>query len=119
MFSAFDSPNQIYRIQVTKGSTGTTGTWVPETEATPIPLTGHVTDLTLEELAVLDPGMVEKGVRKFSTSELLQIGDRVRITEPGGDISTWDVHTTLHENALIQKFTGSTRARRTFLIRRP
>ena len=113
-FSVFDWPYSITKVDVTPGYTNqSTGEWVPES-TNPTAITGHVTDLTQEERQYVDPGILSKGTRKFSTSSELATDDRVQITESDASVTEWIVDSKMHENELIAKYAGVTRT--TFLL---
>lgn len=93
------------------------GTWVPPSDSRAT-ITGHLSDLTLEERAGIDAGLLKKGARKFACDSSLgvQLEDILEITE-NGVTNQWHVMQVLHENKLIERITGA--GRRTYLISRP
>jgi hypothetical protein len=104
MFDVLDYPGTLTRIAVTPGYTDSGGDWVPESTSIST-LSGHVSDVTYEELRFLPLGIVEKGVQKLSTSNTLNVGDRVQI-----DDVEYTVYTKLHSNNIIEKHIGVLRS---------
>jgi len=121
MFDIFDSEKPVFRIQVTPGYAvqdgDLAGTWVPPAESSTT-ISGHISDLSLEERTVIDAGVLKKGARKFAcdSSEGVQLGDVLEITERGETVR-WHVLHVMYENALIEKYTGCGRV--TYLISKP
>ena len=133
MFKVFDYPRQIQKIKITEESVDqATGEITSASKGAPVPIIGHISDLTQQELALMDAALVEQGVRKFATSDVVVLGDVIRITEAG--LSTadgkefltadgkeflttdWIVEKLMYEGALIQKYTGD--VRKTYLLKR-
>lgn len=110
MFDVFDYSGTITRVEVTPGYTAADGSWVPESTSSSS-ITGHITDVKYEELQFIDPGVVEKGVRKLTTEDTLDTGDRVQV-----DGVEYTVYSTLHGNNVITKFTGISRT--TYIIQK-
>ncbi|WP_048180638.1 hypothetical protein [Methanosarcina siciliae] len=116
MFEIFDYPRLIQKITIIEESVNqTTGEITPASEAEPVTISGHVSDLTQQELSALDTALVEQGVRKFATSDGIDLGDMVRITEEDSSITDWKVEHLMYEAALIAKYTGE--ARKTYLLK--
>ncbi|WP_135612757.1 hypothetical protein [Methanococcoides sp. AM1] len=108
MFDVFDYDGVITRTAVTSGYTDTNGDWVPESTSSTT-ITGHVTDLTLQDLQYIDAGLIERGTRKLATTDTLEVGDRITI-----DSVDYDVVQKINTNNLIEKYTGESRS--TYLI---
>jgi hypothetical protein len=70
MFETFDFDGVITRIAVVPGYTDSNGDWIPE-DTLVSTITGHVTDLTLQDLQYLDVGLIERGIRKLATGNTL------------------------------------------------
>lgn len=110
VFDAMDWPYTVSKIIVTVGYTNqTTGAWVPETTTTTV-IDAHVSDLSIEELRYIDPGIVERGARKLAckASVVLNPGDRVEIYEDvtGAIITEWLVESHLNQSGLMNKHAG-------------
>lgn len=117
MFEIFDYPRLIQKITIIEESVNqTTGVITPASEASPVSITGHVSDLTQQELSTLDAALVEQGVRKFATGGSISPGDVIRITEEDSSITDWKVEQLMYEAPLIAKYTGE--ARKTYLLKR-
>lgn len=117
MFEIFDYPRLIQKITVTEESVNVlTGVITPATDANPTPITGHVSDLTQQELSSLDAALVEKGLRKFATSLAVAVGDIIRITEADSSTTDWVIEQLMYEAVLVQKYAGV--PRKTFLLKR-
>lgn len=117
-FSVFDSTGlTISKIDVTPGYTDTSGNWVPEATSTTTIL-GHVSDLSLKELAYIDPSIVAAGTRKISVESSVSLVplDRITIVELAGDTTTWIVVSKMHASTLLKKHAGV--SRETFLLKR-
>ena len=107
----FDYPRKIVWISVTEGYTDqSTGEWVPESSIE-TEIQAHISDITLKERQYLDPGVVEKGVRKLAcdSSVGVVVGDRVVITEKDSSKTTWVVTSKLSESNLLQKYANISR----------
>lgn len=110
-FSHFDYTRSITKVDVTEGYINqSTGEWVPETTSE-TSITGHVADVTLKERQYLDPGVVEKGVRKLTcdSSVALAVGDRVKITEEDETVSEWLVNSKMQESNMMDQYLGVSR----------
>lgn len=117
MFDIFNHPKTIYKIVVTEESTNqTTGEITPASEADPVDLDGHLSDVTREELAMLDAALVKQGVRKFATSSTVETGDVIRVTESDDSTTDWMVEALMYEASLIGQYAGE--SRRTYLLKR-
>lgn len=117
MFDIFDHPYAVYKIVVTEESTNqTTGEITPASEADPVAISGHLSDVTQEELATLDAALVKQGVRKFATSSTVETGDVIRVTESDDSTTDWAVESLMYEASLVGKYAGE--ARRTYLLKR-
>lgn len=115
-FDLLDYPRKIIWISVTEGYTDqSTGEWVAES-STETEIQAHISDVTLKERQYLDPGVVEKGVRKLAcdSSIGIAVGDRVVITEDDGTETTWVVTSKLSESNLLQKYANILRS--TYLL---
>lgn len=116
-FAIFDYPRTIQKIVVTEETVNqATGEITPASEADPITISGHISDLTQQELSTLDAALVEQGVRKFATSSSANIGDVIRVTEYNSTSNDWVIEQLMYEAALIAKYTGE--ARKTYLLKR-
>jgi len=110
----FDYPRTIERIRVTRGYTDqTTGDYVPSTEST-ITIKGHVQDLSARELQQLPEGEYSIGDKKLYTSDDVIVGDRIKLTEPDGTVSEWEVRAQQKEYNILSML-GS---RKSFLLKR-
>ena len=92
----FNYPRTIIWISVTEGYTDqSTGEWVAES-STDTEIQAHISDIALKERQYLDPGVVEKGVRKLAcdSSVGVVVGDRVVITEKDSSKTTWPAFTS-------------------------
>jgi hypothetical protein len=110
-FALFDYPRTITKVDVTEGYTNqTTGAWVPESSSE-TSIAAHIADVTLKEREYLDPGVLEKGVRKLTcdSSVTLAVGDRVKITEEDETISEWLVNSKIRESNLLDQYVGVSR----------
>ena len=110
VFDAMDWPYTVSKVIVTAGySNQTTGAWVPETTV-PTVIDAHVSDLSIEELRYIDPGIVERGARKLAckASVVLNPGDRIEIYEDdsGAIITVWLVESHLNQSGLMNKHAG-------------
>lgn len=110
VFDAMDWPHTVSKVIVTAGySNQTTGAWVPETTVTTV-IDAHISDLSIEELRYIDPGIVERGARKLAckASVVLNPGDRVEIYEDvtGAIITEWLVESHLNQSGLMNKHAG-------------
>lgn len=108
MFDVFDFDGTIARTTVTPGYTDSNGDWVPE-QTSSSTITGHVTDLTLQDLQYIDAGLIEKGTRKLATGDTLEVRDRVTL-----DSVEYDVVQKIYTANLIEKYTGESRS--TYLV---
>lgn len=108
MFEVFDFDGVITRTAVVPGYTDPNGDWVPE-QTSVTTITGHVTDLTLQDLQYIDAGLIERGTRKIATADELEVGDRVTI-----DFVEYEVTQKIHTNNLLAKYANESRT--TFLI---
>lgn len=108
MFEVFDFDGVITRTAIVPGYTDSNGDWIPE-QTSVTTLTGHVTDLTLQDLQYIDAGLIEKGTRKLATADALEVGDRITI-----DSVEYEVTQKIHTNNLLAKYVGE--ARSTFLV---
>jgi hypothetical protein len=116
MFTQFNYPRSITKVDVTEGYTNqSTGEWVPETTSE-TSISGHVADVNLKERQYLDDSVVERGTRKLSCDSdvALVVGDRVKITEYDDTVTEWNVNAWPFESGLIEKYTGISRS--TFLL---
>lgn len=105
-FDIFNYPRTITKVSVTEGYTNqSTGAWVPESTSE-TEIQAHVADVTLKERQYLDPGVVEKGVRKLicDSSIALIVGDRVKITEEDGSVTEWLVNSKMSESNLMDQY---------------
>lgn len=117
MFEVFDHPHSIRKIVVTEETTNqTTGEIIPASEGTPTAVSGHLSDVTQEELATLDAALVKQGVRKFATSSSVETGDVIRVTESDDSTTDWYVEKMMYEASLVGVYAGD--ARRTYLLKR-
>jgi hypothetical protein len=117
MFSVFDYTYDLVRVNVTAGYTEpTTGAWVEEASSE-LTIYGHISDLSLQELTSLSPGMIKAGMRKLALSQSynLQIEDRIKVTEPDGTETVWSVVEKIHAPPLILKYANTNRE--TFLLK--
>lgn len=108
MFEFFNYDGTITRTAVTPGYTDSDGNWVPEQTSTST-ITGHMTDLTLQDLQYIDAGLIDRGTRKLATADVLEVGDRVTI-----DSVEYDIVQKIHTTNLIEKYTSESRS--TYLI---
>lgn len=116
MFEIFDYPRLIKKITVTEESVNqSTGEIAPASESEPVTISGHISDMTQQELLGLDAALVEKGVRKFATSDSVTVGDIIRVTEYNFTSTDWVIEQLMYEAALIQKYAGE--ARKTYLLK--
>ncbi len=116
MFSQFNYPRSITKVDVTEGSTNqSTGEWVPES-TTETSINAHVADVTLKERQYLDAAVLEKGVRKLicGSDDGVVVGDRVKITEEDSTETEWIVNAKLSESNLMEQYLDSSRS--TFLL---
>jgi len=109
-FSIFDWPNAITRVTVTAESTSSDGTYVPEVTAE-TSISGHVSDINLKELLLMEPGVFQIGDRKISleTSIGLAVGDRLKIVELTGEETEWLVKAKQQTSGLLSKYAGVSR----------
>lgn len=115
-FEIFDYPRAIYKITITEESVKqSTGEITPASESEPVPISGHISDMTQQELSVLDASLVEQGVRKFTTSSSVNLGDVIRVTEYNSTSTDWIIEQLMYEATLIAKFTGEKRS--TYLLK--
>lgn len=117
-FSPFDWDHSILKVVVTAGgSNQSTGGWVPESSVETA-ITGHVSDVTLKEMQLLDQGLIDAGVRNLAvdTSVGLKLGDRIKITEPDSSVSEWNIESKSYHPGLLNRHAGV--SRETFLLRR-
>jgi hypothetical protein len=116
-FDVFDHPYDIVHINLIAGYTDSNGDWVAETN-TEIPIYGHVSDLSLQELRFMNPVLVTTGVRKIAllNNVGLQVGDRIRITELNSEETTWHVQQKQYVPAILQSVININRE--TFLLKR-
>jgi len=110
IFDAMNWPYTVSKVIVSAGYTNqTTGAWVPETSVTTA-IDAHVSDMSIEELRYIDPGIVERGARKLAckASVTLNPGDRVEIYEDdvGAIITEWKVESHLNKSGLLNKHAG-------------
>ena len=110
VFSAMDWPFTVSKIIVTAGyNNQTTGAWVPESTVKTTIL-AHVSDLSLEELRYIDPGIIEKGARKLAVESTVTLnpGDRIEVYEDtAGTLKTeWKVESQLNKSGLFTKHAG-------------
>ena len=106
-FSAFDWPHTVNKIVVTPGYTvQSTGVWVPETTVT-TKINAHVSDLSIEEKRLLDPGIVEFGARKIAVESSVSVnpGDRIEIYEDqaGTKITEWVIESQIYNIGLLDR----------------
>lgn len=105
VFSVFDFPGQIMHVpQVTGGTSQSTGAWQPGSQGTAAAIKGNVQDLTVQDLRWLPEGEYEMGDRRISTSALLNVGDYLQITEPGGVVTEWLVKAPERTSYILPKF---------------
>lgn len=117
MFEFFDYKYLIQKITVTEETVNQqTGEVTPTSSSKPVKIKGHLSDLTQKELSFLEPALIEKGVRKFATSENIFIGDILNITESDSSITAWNVEQFMNENALFSKYFNE--VRKTYLLKR-
>jgi len=89
--SDFDYLYKIELIRITEGYTDqTTGEWVEGNEEV-VEITGHLQEITAKELQRLPEGEYSVGDRKFYTDADVKVGDVIRITEPDGSVTEWEV----------------------------
>ena len=110
IFDAMDWPYTVSKVIVTAGYTNqSTGAWVPETSVTTV-IDAHVSDMSIEELRYIDPGIVERGARKLAckASVALNPGDRIEIYEDevGSKVTEWLVESHLNKSGLLNKHAG-------------
>jgi len=110
-FALFDYPRTIIRLSVTPGYTDqATGNWIPESTAE-TEIQAHITDISLKERQYLDPGVVDKGVRKLicESSIAIAVGDRIKITEEDSTITAWFVNSKISESNLMNQYMNASR----------
>jgi len=103
MFSMLDYDGTITKIDVTSGYTDASGDWIAESTVE-TPISGHVSDLSLEEREFISPGILNTGSRKLATSTHLNAGDRVRI-----DLTEYTVSTVMYTTHVLGRHTGTER----------
>lgn len=113
IFDAMDWPYTVSKVIVTAGYPNqTTGAWVPETTVTTA-IDAHMSDMSIEELRYIDPGIIERGVRKLAceSSVTLDPGDRIEVYEnEAGTITTeWKVESLLNRSGLLNRHAGINR----------
>jgi hypothetical protein len=111
IFDSFDYPRAVTKVDVTEGYTNqSTGVWVPESTSE-TSIDAHVADVTLKERQYLDPGVVERGVRKLTcdSSVTLAVGDRIKITEEDSTVTEWLVNSKMSESNLMNQYMNVTR----------
>jgi uncharacterized protein YkwD len=111
MFTQFNYPRSITKVDVTEGYTNqSTGEWVPESTSE-TSISAHISDISLKERQYLDAAVLEKGVRKLTcdSSVTLAVGDRVKITEEDDTASEWLVNSKMHESNLMDQYVGVSR----------
>ncbi len=116
-FDVFDWKYGLTKVSVTSGYTDSSGNFIEEVTVESV-IKGNVSDITEKDLAFIDPALVAKGARKISvdSSYGLIVGDRIKITEVSGSITTWTVHTKQHGSNLMSKYAKVSRD--TFLLTR-
>jgi len=111
MFTQFNYPRSITKVDVTEGYTDqSTGDWIPES-TTETSINAHVADVTLKERQYLDAAVLEKGVRKLicGSDDGVVVGDRIKITEQDLTITEWLVNSKTKESNLMDQYVGVSR----------
>ena len=102
--SDLDYPFTIQLVRITEGYTDQlTGEWIPRTEQI-TEIKGHLQEITARELSYLPEGEYEIGDRKLYTSEDLEVGDVVKITEPDGSITEWTVKAVESKHSVLERY---------------
>ena len=109
-FEAMNWPYTVSKIIVTPGYTNqTTGAWVTESTTTTA-IDAHVSDLSIEEMRYIDPGIIEVGARKIAVEATVTLnqGDRIEIYEDsaGAKKTEWNVESQLNKSGLMNKHAG-------------
>ena len=100
---SFDWKYPIAHISITEGHTDQeTAEWVPGTE-TSVAITGNIEDITLRDLKQYPEGLVDAGDRRIFTSAVLLPGDKLQVTEPGGNVTVWIVKTKEESYQMIDE----------------
>jgi len=118
MFSSFNYPRPILKVDVTEGYTDqSTGDWIPESTSE-TSIEAHISDISWKERQYLDDSVIEKGTRKLSCSSdiALAVGDRIKITEEDSTVTEWIVNQRLSETNLLNSYLSE--SRETFLLTR-
>ena len=79
IFEVMNWPYTVSKIIVTPGSNNqTTGAWVAESTVKTA-IAAHVSDLSIEEMRYIDPGIIEVGARKIAVEATVTLnpGDRI------------------------------------------
>jgi putative ubiquitin-RnfH superfamily antitoxin RatB of RatAB toxin-antitoxin module len=113
-FEAMNWPYTVSKIIVTLGYTNqTTGAWVAESTVKTT-IDAHISDLSIEEMRYIDPGIIEVGARKIAVEATVTLdpGDRIEIYEDSaGDKKTeWNVESQLNKSGLMNKHAGINRS---------
>ena len=117
-FSVFDWKYGLTKVDVVTGYTvQATGEWVSEVP-TETSISGHVSDVSREELKYIDPALIEAGVRKLGVNRSvgLAAGDRIKVVEPDASTTEWILVTKQAYSGMLAKHTGI--ERETFLMRK-
>ena len=116
-YTIFNWKYGLTKVDVTPGSTDASGNWVAEVTVETA-ISGHLSDLTQKELSFIDPAIVQAGVRKLVTDKSvgLAVNDRIKVTEPSGEITEWMIHAKQSYSGLMDKHVGI--KRETFLLKR-
>jgi len=110
IISDLDYPNTIQLVRITEGYTDQgTGEWVSGSEQV-TEIKGHLQEITARELRNLPEGEYELGDRRLYTSEDLEVGDVVRITEQDGSITEWIVKAVESKYSVLGKYGVKRRA---------
>jgi len=116
-FSIFNFPRSIVHVPKSVGSTSqSTGTWVPGSSTTSVPIAGDIQDLTYKDLQRLPEGEYTIGDRRIFTAAVLDPDDTLQVTEDDGAVSSWQVKTLERKGHMIEAMTGMTR--RSYLLKR-
>jgi len=116
-FACFDWKYGLKKVDVVDGYHDASGNWVAEVTVE-TSISGHVSNLSQEELKFTDPILIESGVRKLATSQSygLVVGDKVHVTEVDNSETEWLVYQKQSFSTLMDKYIKS--KRETFLLRK-
>ena len=100
-------PYTVSKIIVTPGYTNqTTGAWVAESTVKTA-IDAHISDLSIEEMRYIDPGIIEVGARKIAVEAtvVLDPGDRIEVYEDsaGTKKTEWVIESQLNKSGLLNK----------------